>query len=168
MLSRRLVELRNMDAKGAEKKDGLSIEAHGLQDCWNFLHPGYRVEHGSCKWVGTGPLEILKIICIDDERFFRGRWDPAADALDFDLRPDGTKSEDFKSGRGGWLGHHTTKLERPPDTRTFEIKIKSPDGVICDGTASFTLTTQKFIDRRVKIEDVIEGEVVKGGRGAVT
>ena len=82
--------------------------------------------------------------------------------------PNGTKSEDFKSGRGGWSGHHTTKLERPPDTRTFEIKIKSPDGVICDGTASFTLTTQKFIDHRVKIEDVIEGEVVKGGRGVGT
>ena len=67
-----------MDAKRAEMKDGLSKEADNLQDHWNFLHPGYRVEHGSCKWVGTGPLEILKIICIDDERlFFRGRWDPA-------------------------------------------------------------------------------------------
>jgi hypothetical protein len=153
-----------MDAKGAEKKDGLSIEAHDLKIAGIYCIPSYRVEHGSCKWAGTGPLEILKIICIDNERlFFRGRWDPAEDALDFDLfLPDGTKSEDFKHGRDGWSGHHTTKLERPPDTRTFEIKINSPDGLICDGTASFTLTTQKFADRSVKIEDVIEAEVVKG------
>jgi hypothetical protein len=178
----------DMDAKRAEMKDGLSIEAHDLQYRWNFLHPAYRVEQGGCKWVGTGPLEILKIICIDDEgMFFRGRCDRLKekntakdtldDALDFDLfLPDGTKSEDFKNGRGGWSGHHTTKLERPPDTRTFEIKIKSPDdGLICDGTVSFTLTIQNFVGDsvkgdsakgdRFKIEDVIEGEVVKGGRG---
>jgi hypothetical protein len=154
-----------MDAKEADKKDGLSKEAHKLRVRWNFLHPGYREEHGNCKWVGTGPLEILKIIRIDDERlFFRGRWDrckenQAKDALDFDLfLPDGTKSEDFKYGRGGWSGHHTTLLERHPDTRTFEIKMKSPDGLICDGTASFALTIQKFADGSVKIGDFIDVE----------
>jgi hypothetical protein len=165
-----------MDAKRAEMKDGLSKEAGKPHVHLNFLHPAYRVEHGSCKWIGTGPLEILKIICTDDERlFFRGRWDrckenPAEDALDFDLfLPDGTKSEDFKYGRGGWSGHHTTRLvERPPDTRTFEIKIKSPDGIICDGTVSSTLTTQKFADGSAKIGDFVDAEVVKGGRGEVT
>jgi hypothetical protein len=170
-----------MDAKEAEKKDGLSIQAHKLDVRPTFLHPGYRVEKGSCKWVGTGPLEIIKIICIDDERlFFRGRWDrlknPAKDALDdaldFDLShpdDDGTKSEDFKCGKGGWSGHHTTpKLERHPDTRTFEIKIKSPDdGPIFDGTASFTLTTQKLAEDGAKIGDFPEAEVLKGGRVAV-
>ena len=172
-----------MDAKRAEMKDGLSIEAHNLKVRPTFLHLGYRVEHGTCKWIGTGPLEILKIICIDDERLcFRGRWDrlkeknPAKDtlddALDFDLShpdDDGTKSEDFKHGKRGWSGHHTTpKLERHPDRRTFEIKIKSPDdGLICDGTASFALTIQKFADGSAKIGDFIETEVVKGGR-AVT
>jgi hypothetical protein len=160
-----------MDAKRAEMKDGLSKEAGKPEVRLNFLHSGYRIEDGSCKWVGTGPLEILKIICTDDERlFFRGRWDrckenPAKDALDFDLfLPDGTKSEDFKYGRGGWSGHHTTPLERHHDTRTFEIKIKSPDGLICDGTASFTLTIQKRADGSAKIGDFIDAELVKGGR----
>ena len=165
-----------MDAKRAETKDGLSKEANDFEEHWNFLHPAYRVERGSCKWVGTGPLELLKIICIDDERlFFRGRWDrrkenPAEDALDFDLsHPDRTKNEDFKYGRGGWSGHHTTRLkERHPDTRTFEIKIKSPDGLICDGTASFTLTIQKRAEGGARIGDSLDAEVVKGGRGAVT
>jgi hypothetical protein len=109
----------DMEAKRAEMKDGLSIEAHNLQYRWNFLHPAYRVEQGGCKWVRTGPLEILKIICIDDEGlFFRGRCDRLRekntakdtldDALDFDLfLPDGTKSEDFRMA--GADGQATTR-----------------------------------------------------------
>jgi hypothetical protein len=91
----------------------------------------------------------------------------ADDTLDFDLvHRDKTKSKDFKEGKPGWSGHHTTpKLDGDPDSRIFEIKIESPeDGLICEGTASFTLTTQKFASDSAKIGDFLEAEVVKGGR----
>jgi hypothetical protein len=160
-----------MDAKRAEKKDGLATEAHNLQIEQRTLHAGYRVEHSGCRWVDTGPLEILRIIRKDNERqLFRGRWDraenPAKDALDFDLfHHDKTKSKDFKEGKGGWSGHHTVADESDPDTRIFVIKIASPeDGLIFDGTVSFTLTTQKLVSGSVNIGDVLEGSVVKAGR----
>jgi hypothetical protein len=155
-----------MDAKRADMKDGLAKEAGPPEVRWNFLHPGYRLEDGSRKWVRTGPLEILGIVCIDDERqFFRGRWDRceedrAKDALDFDLfLPDGTTSDDFKYGRGGWSGHHTT-LESDRDTRTFKIEIKSPAGLICEGTASFTLAVQ-IVQSDAKAADFVDAEVVR-------
>jgi hypothetical protein len=162
-----------MDAEKAERDERLAIAAHSLKIRWDFLHPGYRVEHGSCERIGGDALEILKIICINDERrFFRGRWDrdrktPAGtldDRLDFDLfLPDATMCDDFKRGRGGWSGHHT-KLESDPDSRTFEVEIKSPDRLICKGTVSFTITVPKRPVVNVKIGEFLDGTLVKGGR----
>lgn len=74
--------------------------------------------------------------------------------------PDGTTSDDFKYGRGGWSGHHTT-LESDRDTRTFKIEIKSPAGLIGEGTASFTLTVQKFVQSDAKAADFVDAEVVR-------
>jgi hypothetical protein len=71
-------------------------------------------------------------------------------------------SEDFKGRRGGWGGHHT-KLESDPDTRTFEIEIKSPDGLICKGTVSFSITVEKSVDTTIKLGDVTEATLLKGG-----
>jgi hypothetical protein len=63
---------------------------------------------------------------------------------------------------------HDAKLGRHPDTRTFEIKIKSPDvGLIFDGTASFTLTIRKLDGCSAKIGYFVEAQVVKGSRVAV-
>jgi hypothetical protein len=143
-----------MDAKRAEKKDGLATEAHNLQIEQRTLHVGYRVEHSGCRWVDTGPLEILKIIRKDNERqLFRGRWDraenPAKDALDFDLfHHDKTKSKDFKEGKGGWSGHHTVADESDPDTRIFVIKIASPENERpAAAEMAATPTTPRLISR---------------------
>jgi hypothetical protein len=146
---------KNTDKERDERKE--AIKAHNLRVRWIVLHPDYRVEHGDCERVGEGPLEILKIIRIDDERhYFRGRWDwerkdpdrpdQLNDALDFDLiHPDKTMSKDFEQERNGWSGHHAVRLASDPNTRSFKIEIKSGDGPICEGTASFTLTFRRFL-----------------------
>jgi hypothetical protein len=164
------VSSKNTDPQRDERRE--AIKAHSLKvQC--DVHPDYRAEDGTCERIGRGPLEILKIVRVDDKRhFFRGRWDwerkdpdrpdQLNDALDFDLFIAGQKNEDFERCQNGWSGHHAVRLASNPSTRIFKIEIKSPDGPICEGTASFTLTFQRFADQGSKIRDFIEGTVTRG------
>jgi hypothetical protein len=161
-----------MDAKTVYEQDGRARMAHNIQLCPDFLHHGYHIENGSGDRSERGLVEILKLVRGVDGQCFRGRWDwppkddPLSDALDFDLiLADGTVSKDFKSEKNGWSGHHTKKESSDPDARIFRIDIQSPEGPICKGTVSFTLTFQKLVnDKGAKFGDHAEAEVVKVGR----
>jgi hypothetical protein len=73
--------------------------------------------------------------------------------------------DDFKGGKNGYRGHHT-KQSDDLNIRTFEVIIKTPEGLIFDGTASFTLQRQFLPSEKAKIGDCPEATVVRADRNS--
>ena len=144
-----------------KKADGSAIEARVSTIDSRHLDHEYRLERADGIRAETGLLEVLRLVRKDDERqFFRARWDQRKDELDIDLiHADGTISQEFKSGRGGWSGHHTTEVSG--DFRIFKIEIKSPGGLVFDGMASVMLTRQNYVLERAQVRDLVDATVVR-------
>lgn len=128
-----------------------------------FIHPDFQIMPGEGVLSETGRLEILKIVSkIGDGICFTARWDHKPEHLDIDMH--GTSSSaisKFKNSRDGYLGHHTSR-STDPDKRIFEIKIQTPQGLIFEGSVSFSNTYEEPLSETLELTDSVELVLTKG------
>jgi hypothetical protein len=129
------------------------------------IHSKYRSELCEGDIAENGRLDVLKLVRKDGGRpCFSARWDQKSDALDIDIHhPSRDVCAQFKHGENGYCGHWT-KPTGDPNSRTFEIVITTPEGMIFEGTASFTLTRQFHPSDQLQMGDHLEAEVVRANR----
>jgi hypothetical protein len=132
---------------------------------WKHVHPEYRYEPCDGVIAENGRLDVLKLVLVDGGcPSFSARWDQRPDELDIDIHhPSDAVVDDFKGGKSGYGGHHT-KQSDDVNSRTFEITIKTPEGLIFDGTASFTLHRRFLSSEKAKIGDYLEATVMRADR----
>jgi hypothetical protein len=109
---------------------------------WSHLHDDYEVAPGDRILSDTGRLEVLKFVPkAGDGPVFVARWDNHAETLDSDMcRASDAAQADFKREQKGYRAHHPTRAA-DPNTRTFSIRIESPEhGLIFEGEFSFSNT----------------------------
>ena len=122
-----------------------------LKIAHKHIHPDYACEPCDGKLSETGKLELLKVMPKSGEGpFFIARWDQKPEHLDIDMK-NATNSaiRSFKKNRHGYRGHHTMRASNPNE-RVFDVKIETPDGVIVDGTVSFSNHYELFVERRAE------------------
>ncbi len=151
-----------MDSKRVKNQSGIAFGVRNLRVAWKHIHPEYRYEPCAGDIAENGRLDVLKLVRADGGcPSFSARWDQRPDELDIDIHhPSGAVVDDFKGGKNGYRGHHT-KQSDDLNSRTFEIVIQTPEGLIFDGTASFALHRQFLPSARVKIGDCLEATVVR-------
>jgi hypothetical protein len=68
-----------------------------------------------------------------------------AEHLDIDMHEASkTAIRKFKGNKDGYSGHHTNRATNP-DKRIFDVTIKTPAGVVFDGTVSFSNTYEEIV-----------------------
>jgi hypothetical protein len=154
-----------MDSKRVRNQSGIAFKVSNLHVVRKYIHPEYRYEACEGDIAENGRLDVLKLVRADDGcPSFSARWDQRPDELDIDIHhPSDAVVDDFKGGKNGYRGHHT-KQSDDPNSRTFEIIIETPEGLIFDGTASFTLNRQFLSCERAKLGDYPEATVVRADR----
>jgi hypothetical protein len=134
----------SVDPERIKNWSGRTSKVTDLVVAPTYLHDGYEVVHCDDILTSTGRLEVLKLAPKGgDGPSFVARWDNHAEALDIDMRDASDPGQaDFKSGRGGYRGHHTVRAA-DPDRRAFSLRIETPEnvkGLIFDGEVSFSNT----------------------------
>lgn len=127
-----------------EKIERVASEGHvsrisNPQVAHRFIHPDYACEPCEGKLGETGKLEVLKVVPNSGNGpYFVARWDQKPEHLDIDMKnAPNSAIRSFKQNRRGYRGHHTKRAAKP-NQRVFDVKIETPDGVIFDGTVSFS------------------------------
>ena len=118
-----------------------------LKVAHKHIHPDYACEPCDGKLGETGKLESLKVAPKSGEGpFFMARLDQKPGHLDIDMK-NATNSaiRSFKKNRHGYRGHHTMRASNPNE-RVFDVKIETPDGVIVDGSVSFSNHNELFVE----------------------
>jgi hypothetical protein len=154
---------RQQKIQSVKNQSGRASMVRDLRVVCKSIHPNYRLVQCDGTLSDTGHLEVLKIVhSVGGVPSFSARWDWRADQLDIDIRhPSEAVRKDFKKGRGGYSGHWTNR-SNDPNSRTFEINIQSPDGVIFNGEASFSLTFEVNVHLRAEARVSVEATVVRG------
>ncbi len=90
----------------------------------------------------NGLLPVLTLISPSENLEFVCRWDQNPEVVDIDMYKDGEMVTEFKSNKGGYVGHHTSVVSIDP--RKFRIDIQMPGRVIFQGY--LTLNTSHTIE----------------------
>ena len=140
---------------------GYAVEIRDLYITLKSIDPEYRCE--PCKGVVENRrLDVLKLVRKDSGYpSFSARWDQKEDKLDIDIdHPSRDVRNQFKHGKNGY-GGHWTRPAGDPGSRRLKIVIKTPEGTIFDGTASFHLTREFRPSEQIQFGDHLEAEVVR-------
>jgi hypothetical protein len=142
---------QKMDSKRVKNQSSIAFKVTNLRVVWKHIHPEYRYEACEGGIAENGRLDVLKLVHADDGcPSFSARWDQRPDELDIDIHhPSDAVVDDFKGGKNGYRGHHTKQFDGL-NSRTFEVIIKTPEGLIFDGTASFALHANSFLPKKLK------------------
>lgn len=106
----------------------------------DYIDPSYNLTFTDINHISdTGLVELFKITPKElSLPFFKGRWDEKDNQVDIDIN-NVSKSiyNSFKTGRGGYAGHHSTRLSESP--RKFLAEINIPGKLIFRGEITFNI-----------------------------
>jgi hypothetical protein len=103
-----------------------------------LIHPDYKLEPCDGILSETGKLEVLKVVPKSgDGPYFIARWDQRGEHVDIDMHGAPKSAiKKFKANEGGYSGHRTRRTA-VQSGRCYKIEIKTPRGMIFQGTVSF-------------------------------
>lgn len=123
-------------------------DAHNIEIEPKFIDPRYSLKSSSVRVTGkTGLTQLFEIIPHSGTLpGFVGRWDDKDQLIDVDPEPRDCIDRDAWQGeKGGYRGHHTTKLSDDP--RIYYINLVTPNGSV------FRARAQLNIEIGVRIAD---------------
>jgi hypothetical protein len=160
---------RQRKIEQTKNRNGRVSEVSDLRLATAQIDSDHQLEHCDGVIGETGYLQVLKVVRRDGANpHFVARWDQKDEAIDIDIvGASNSASKRFKAGTGGYAGHHSSRSS-DPSKRIFDITIRTPNGVIFDGTASFSVTYQVGADSEIKLSDPVSGTIIRADGAAET
>ena len=138
---------RSEKARKVLKQDGKVFEVRDFNVKMKYRSRNYELFPREGVLNSTGRLDIFELRPkLGNLPTFSARWDGGSreegkterSDLDIDITGVSAKeSKRFKSGVGGYSGHHTDKM--PNEGHTYQVSLRTPNEKIFEGTVSFTL-----------------------------
>lgn len=153
---------RQQKIERTKNRSGRVSEVSNLQLTPNHIDSDYQSEHCDGVLSETGYLQVLKIVRKDGAGpSFVARWDQKAEQLDIDMHG-GTNNaaKKFKGGNDGYSGHHTSRSSNP-NTRIFDVTIKTPGAVVFVGTVSFSVIYQVMVTANSTVAESVNGTIIR-------
>jgi len=135
-----------MDRRKARFEDGRVFDIRDLREDIRFIHPDYRYIKGNGTLSDTGELVLFKLIPKSlTSSTFVARWDGGSRGFlhktryDVDVDMDGpgkAEEKQFRNGKNGYSGHHTTKISDAENK--YRVCISTPSGQVFDANISFS------------------------------
>jgi len=130
------------------KKDGKAFETFNIERDVTYLNQKYTLSKQTANvMTGNGLLKVFELNPSEGGPSFIGRWDGGSrdvgkkERYDLDIDICGVSDEEkdrFERNQSGYSGHHTTKVESDRGHK-YQVSLRTPDGVIFDGTVRFNL-----------------------------
>jgi hypothetical protein len=146
---------------GASRLSNLKVTKH-------YLNPDYDIQEHNLTRGRTGLLRVFSLVPKKSGiPSFQTRVDdgsqrkPKEPELDIDIEGvDGAIRSDFKTGRNGYLGHHTKRVPNPQE-RIFDVEIAIPNGRVFEGEVFFNVNFS--VSAQMRSDSVVElnAEVIR-------
>ncbi len=148
--------------------DGQASRLSNLKITTKHIDPDYDIEEHDLTRTDTGHLKVFSFtpktagkpsfqLRVDDGSAGKRR-DPE---LDIDIEGvSATVKRQFKSGKGGYAGHHTMRSPIP-NARIFEVKIKLPSTMVFDGEVFFNVDFSIGINMKSNSTLTAEMDVIR-------
>jgi hypothetical protein len=141
-----------------QKEDGKVFEIFNVEIDVAYLNAYYAVSKQSTNEISsTGRLGVFEIASSKGGPSFLARWDGGSrgegkkEKYDLDIDIEGVPAEErirFKNGRGGYSGHHTTKVASDAG-HAYQVFLRTPAERIFEGSVRFSL------HRKLRFEESI-------------
>lgn len=161
---------RDEKERRVQIEDGKAFDTYNIEIRETYLNPKYTLgKHASHAISRTGLLKVFELMPSQDGPLFVGRWDGGSrgsgkqERFDLDVDIQGVSKgakRRFKKGEEGYAGHHTTKIDSDRGWK-YEVCIRTPEGLIFEGTVCFNLHRKVGLSETLHFSDTAVATVIR-------
>jgi hypothetical protein len=161
---------RDEKERRVQREDGKAFETYNIEIRETYLNPKYSLSRNVSNVISrTGLLKIFEIKPAQNGPSFVGRWDGESrdrgkqERLDLDIDIEEVPPEEkrrFEKSDGGYTGHHTIRIDSDRGWK-YQVSIRTPEGLIFEGTVCFNLHRKVGVSETLHISDTTEATVIR-------